>query len=263
MTGLLATTFLAQRADWVEGAIILLIFALSAIGGAGKWIVQKMAERRERVARQREGMPIDPPRAPVRLPDERHPARREEADRAEIPPYAAPVPPSMERTRRTTMPSQPPVMERMLEVILEKAAGTKLERRIREAMPQQPTPPPPPSARTSDGRVRKSSAQRTARPQKATRPMTLAERESNRDRTRRTEVEQESRRRLQRDQQYADDTELRLGRVETHIHADEIRDSDSMDSYNLATGLEDPDALRRAIIYSEILGPPVASRLEN
>lgn len=244
----LATAVLAQRADWLEGAIIVGIVVLSAIGSAGKWIVQQIAERRERNARQREGMPINPPR-PATL--------HGDADQ-DTPPYAAPAPPMLERTRRTTLPSQGPVMERVMEVLLEKAAGTKLERRIRDAMPQQPAPPPPPSAR--EPRVRKQAVPRQVRPQKASPSMTLAEREVKRDRTRQTEVELETQRLIQREQRFTEDTDQRLGHVTTHIAGAELPESASADTYEVAGALDDADAVRKAIVLSEILAPPLALR---
>ena len=256
MTSLLATSFLAQKADWLEGAIILGIFALTAIGSAGKWIVKQIADRRERDAQRREGMSIDPPRSPI-VQRERQTVRTNDSDGSNIPPFAAPMPPVIHRTRKTTTQTPPPVMERVMEVLLEKAAGTKWERRVREMIPE---PPPPPAARPSDPRVRKQTAQRSPQTQRPNRSTTIAEREANREQTRQTEVERETQRLVQREQQFTDDTDQRLGHVATHIAAADIRDSASADAYEVAIALDDPDTLRRAFIYSEILAPPLALR---
>jgi hypothetical protein len=226
---------------------------LSAIGSAGKWVVQQIAERRERNARQRESMSLDTPRPATTI---------HSGAENDIPPFANRVPPTLERTRRTTMPSQPPVMERVMEVLLEKAAGTKLERRIRDAMPQQPAPPPPPAARSSEWRVRKPAATGGARPQKPARSMTLAEREVKRDRTRQTEVELEAQRLMQREQRFTEDTDQRLGHVTTHFAGDEVRDSISADTHEVALALDDADAVRKAFVLSELLAPPLALRPE-
>ena len=263
MISLLSTIFLAQRSDWLDGAIILGIAVLTMIGSLGKWIVKQIAEKRERTAKQREGMSIDPARTPGTIPREQATIRRDNSDASNMPPFAAPMPPVFHRTRNATTQTPPPVMERVMEVLLERATGAKLERRVREMMPQPPAPPPPPAARSSEHHLRKQTAQRTPQTQKPTRSITIAEREANREQTRQTEVELETQRLTQREQRFTDDTDQRLGHVVTHIAAADVRDSASADAYDIAAALDDPDALRRAFILSEILAPPLALRGEQ
>jgi len=250
---LLATVFLAQGSDWIDGAIILGLFVLSAIASLGKWIVRKIAESRELEAKRREGMPVDSPRTSATI-------RRDKDDSADFPPVAPPTPPVIQRTRKTTGQPPPQVLERMMEVLLEKATGTKLERRLREIMPKPPAPPP--AVRPSEQRARKQSAQRPSQARKPARPMTIAEREAHRERTRKTEVELEAQRLAKREQQFTDDTDQRLGHVVTHIREADERNSTSTDVHSLATTLDDPDALRRAFVLSEIIAPPLALRNE-
>lgn len=249
-------SLLAQRADWLEGAIILGIVVLSAIASAGKWIVRQIAEKRERTARQREGIPLEMPQTPVA-------SQRDYAEGPDIPPLAAPVPPTMTRPARKEIAPPPPVMERVLEVLLERTAGTPLERRIREAVEKTGTPPPPP---TRKAQPKRASTQQPARPQQPrtpARPLTIAEREAQRDRAKQTAVELEEQQMIRREQKFTEDTDQRLGRVETHIGGTEVRDSGAADPYGLAPLLENPESLRRAILLSEILAPPLALREGN
>jgi hypothetical protein len=255
MISLLAIAFLAQDLDWIQGAVILVIVIASAIVSAGKWIVKQIADSNERNAQRREGMPIDPPR-PTAIQRERQAAHPIDSDGSDIPPIAAPMPPLFHRTRKPTTQPPAPAMERVMEVLLERASGTKLERRIREMIPQSPTPPPPPAARTSEPLVRKQTAQR----QKPTRSITIAERAAHRDQTRQTEVELETQRLTQREQRFTDDTDQRLGHVVTHIAGADVHESASADPYEIASALDDADSLRRAFILSEILAPPLALR---
>ncbi len=260
MISFISTSYLAQRSDWVEGAIIVGFVVISMLASAGKWIVKQIADKREQDAQRREGMPIDPPRTPGTVQREQATIRRDNSDASNIPPFAAPMPPVFHRTRKTTTQTLPPVMERVMEVLLEKATGTKLERRLREMMPQPSAPPPPPADRSSEPRAHKQTAQRAPQTQKPTRSITIAERVANREQTRQTEVELETQRLTQREQRFTDDTDQRLGHVETHIAAADVRDSASADVYDIAAALDDADSLRRAFILSEILAPPMALR---
>jgi len=252
---------LAQNFDnWIEGAIILLIVVISALGSAGKWIVQQIEIKRQKDALRRSGTYIDDT-VPSTMNRKRSPTRTDEMERSGLPPIAVPIPPVMRPAHRPASQTPPPVMERVMEILLEKTTGTTMERRVREIAErvQRPAPPPPP-AQTSEPRVRRQSAKLVTQPPKPGRPMTVAEREARREQTRQTEVERETQRLIEREQQFTDDTDQRLGSVGTHIQSAEIRDPSSMDAFALGLTLDDPEAVRRAFVLSEILAPPLALR---
>lgn len=251
MISLLATSFLAQPdGKWIEVAVIVVIVALSALSSAGRWIVKQIELNKEKEARRRQGQlnpqqPALPPGRPVTKG---------------IPPFAAPAPPIAPRRQTREAPPTPPVMERVLEVLLERTTGTPLERRIREAVEKKVAPPPPPARKTPKERSAERQSVRQTQQRKEDRPVTVAERAALRDRARQTAVEQEEQAMIRREQKLTEDTDQRLGRVETHIGGTEVRDTSPADPYDLYAMLDNPESLRRAILLSEILGPPVSLR---
>ncbi len=250
MIDLLATSVLAQRGDWLEGAIIVGVVVLSMIGSAGKWIVQQIAESKERNAERREGMPI-------RTPQRQTATIRDRSGDSSTPPSVETLPPSMRPPHVPTTQAPSPVMERMMEVLLERASGTPLEGRLREMMPKRPAPPPTPRAARAG---RGSQPARPVAPPAAKRPMTIADREALRERVIKTEAEREAERLAQREQQLTDQTNQRIGHVETHITAVDTHESDSSEFREMLDALDEPAAARRALVLSEILAPPISLR---
>jgi len=244
--------FLIQAPDWVDGIVILIIVVFSAIGSLGKWIVRKIEESRERLERdgtrtsRRPTMRPPPTLQPDELPDQ-DPSIR---------PFSAPVPPKIPRPPTSGRPVQPPVMERVFEVLIEQATGKKIEHRGTDQSLKRPPPPPArPQTPAHKGVVQKRT---TARPAPS-RPQTIAVRENARQQACETEVERETKRIAQREQQWTDDTDRRLGHVETHIpslSADEM----GADAIDLSDAFDNTTSLRRALVLSEILAPPLALR---
>lgn len=250
---LVTISLIAQRGDWLEGAIIIGIVVLSMIGSAAKWFVQKLAENRERAAAQR-GRPMFEPGTSDSGRFEQRTLRHDQDRRHEVPPFAAPPPIIISRTTRRGAAPTPPVVEKVWEILLEKTAGSPLERRIRELVPPRPTPPP----------IRKAapSQKKVVRPPvpAAKGPMSIAEREALRERVSQTQAERETQRLIDREQQFTDQTDQRIGHVQTHIAAQEIQEPYSEEFHDLMDALDDPAAVRRALILSEIFAPPLALR---
>ena len=228
--------FLAQGVDWIEGAIILAIVLISAIGSAGKWIVQKLAEQREEQARRRAKTFVEFPSEPAEV-------REDHLHQPRIP--APPQRPA----RRTIESAQPPVMERVLEVLLERTTGTTLERPVREIVQKaQPVRPPPPPKKAQPAPkpkpVRTSIAQRERQKEEL-----LAQKA---ERLRREAARIEA-----REDHLPEEIDLRLGHVETHIAPEEAATpADEM-------AVSDPFArvsIQDALLIHEILSPPLALR---
>jgi hypothetical protein len=217
------TSFLAARdPDWIQVVIVVGIVVLSMLGSAAKWIAQQFSEARERAAQQRGR----------RMFEINQPAAHDEDELPRgIPPFAAP-PPVVGRTsrRRAETENMPPVIEKVFEVLLEKTAGTPLEGRMRELMPRRPVPPPKRKLETA---TRKP----TRPPAPPKKPMTIAERE----------------------QRFPEQTDQRTGHVQTHIASLDSPEAEH-DEFRESLVLDDPDAVRRALILSEIRAPPVAMR---
>lgn len=240
---------LAQTPDWVEGLIFLAIVVLSAIGSLGKWIVQKMQERRERQEGQRRALTLDetPPVRPY--PPIRQPVPREK--RTAAPPTAAPVGRPLEGPPAS--PQHPPILERVFEVLVEQATGQKIDRGKSSNRPARRTMPPPAPPPTPD---RPTSGRRRDVAPGASAP---SPRTSDRTQTRRSEKVSHPGER--RERLLTEDTMSRLGSVETHVPPTSIEEA-GFSPIDVHHTFDDSNALRRAIVLAEILSPPLALRTD-
>lgn len=220
------TTMLAipDISDWVEGIIVLVIIAGSALSGIVKAIITKLNRSREEVEAERELQERPPPQRMTQRPT--------------VPPVARPMPPrrpaaTLEHrpVARPMMPQRPtaeipkslqPMVQTILDVVLDGAVD--VEDVFGKPKPR-PTPPPAPP--------------RTA---KATVPKRPARRRSIED----------------REEQKAKLVEKRIGHVETHVASATPTSTTDADFewFERPTRTD----LRRAIILNEILSPPLALR---
>jgi hypothetical protein len=253
---------LAQRVDdWGDIIVLLVIVAASVFGAAGKWIAKQINEKREREAQLRRGgdplvvAPKSSTRPPLEVAKPLPP--RPPPGEASVPPLASPFPPSVRRVleRIQTSSGDAPTMDRVLEAILERATGVKIERKASPpALPPahvRSAPRPPAIARKASGV-----------PQQA-RSMSIAERErrqAEKIAAKHTQAERETARMTESEQQLSRDTDRRLGRVGTHIEAFHPDDVPGESEIAPQADLLDRISIRDAIVLSEILAPPLALR---
>ena len=269
MMDLTTTILLAQRVgDWGDIIVLLVIVAASVYGAAGKWIAKQINEKREREAQLRRGgdpLVVSPkhstrPPLEVAKPLRPRPASGDVASPlvGDVePPPASPFPPSVRRVleRIQTSSGDAPTMDRVLEVILERATGVKIE-------PKASPPALPPARVRSAPRPPAIARKASGVPQQA-RPMSIDERERRQAEKlaeKRTQAECETARMTESEQQLSRDTDRRLGRVGTHIeafHRDDVRGESEITPQ---ADLLDRVSIRDAIVLSEILAPPLALR---
>jgi hypothetical protein len=255
------TNLLAQRVgDWGDIIVLLVIVAASVFGAAGKWIAKQINEKREREAQLRRGG--DPlvvsPKSSTRPPLEvaRPLPPRPAPGEASVPPLASPFPPSVRRVleRIQTSSGDAPTMDRVLEVILERATGVKIERKAS---------PPAPPVRVHPSSSPADRARKTPRTHQPTRPMSIDERERRQAEKlaeKRTRAERETARMTESEQQRSRDTDRRLGHVGTHIEAFNRDDVPGESEITPQADLLDRISIQDAIVLSEILAPPLALR---
>jgi ribosomal protein S10 len=256
------TILLAQRGgDLGDIIVLLVIVAASVFGAAGKWIAKQINEKREREAQLRRGgdplavSPKPSTRPPLEVAKPLPP--RPVPGEANVPPLASPFPPSVRRVleRIQTSSGDAPTMDRVLEAILERATGVKIERKA-------PPPAPPPTRVRSAPRPPAIARKASGVPQQA-RSMSIDERERRQAEKlaeKRTQAELEAARIAGSEQQLSRDTDRRLGHVETHIeafHRDEARGESGATAQ---ADLFDRVSIQDAIVLSEILAPPLALR---
>lgn len=273
MIDLTMTILLAQRVDdWGDIIVLLVIVAASLFGAAGKWIAKQINEKREREVQLRRGgdpLVVSPkssthPPLEVAKPLPPRPAPGHVASPlvggAESP-TASPFPPSVRRVleRMQTSSGEAPTMDRVLEVIIERATGVKIER---EAQPSK-TPPPAPPVPGRPSASRADRAPRTSRVPQQARPMSIDERErrlAEKIAAKRTRAERETARMTESEQQLSKDTDRRLGHVGTHIDAFNRDDVPGESEITPQADLLDRISIQDAIVLSEILAPPLALR---
>ena len=210
--------------DWIQGVVVLIIIAGSALGGLGKAITAKLDRAREAAKEKGEGQqeaprtirPVSPVARP--MPPPRRPPQLFER------PVAKPLPPQVRTQPRTDMPPAfPPVVRTILDMVLEGAVD--LEAAV-------PTPPP------------RARRERPPAPQRAKRPA------PPRPEVGRRSIED-------REERKAELVEKRIGHVQRHVAsaaaASTETDSDAFDRLTRAD-------LRKAIVLNEILSPPLALR---
>jgi len=215
--------------DWIEGIIVLVIIAGSALGGIGKAISAKLNRSREEAA-QREGRERPPPRM---------------TERPALPPMARPMPPrrrppvAMQRPATGSLTPQPapqrpvaeiprsfqPVVQSILDVVLDGAVD--LETAFPKPQPSQPRREPPPAS---------PRAGRTSVPRQPVRRRSIEDREEQKSKL----------------------VEKRIGHVEPHV-ASSPPPSSTETNFGWFERPTRTD-LRRAIILNEILSPPLALR---
>jgi len=225
--------------DWVEGIIVLVIIAGSALSGIVKAIITKLNRSREEseAERERQGRP-----RPQRVTD--RPA----------PPVARPMPPryrlpaAMQRPAARPLTPQrpqaevprtfPPVVQTILDVVLDGAID--LETAFPKPRPPQPTAEPPVSGAARTYRAEPPPV--PPRAVKTTVPKRPVGRRSIED----------------REEQKAKFVEKRIGHVQPHVASATPPASTDADSelFERPTRTD----LRRAIILNEILSPPLALR---
>ena len=229
--------------DWIEGIIVLVIIAGSALSGIGKAIVNKLNRSREEAEaqRRREGQPrpqrvTDRPAVP---PVARPMPPRRPASTIEHRPVAWPLtPPTARRRPHAEVPQPiPPVLQTILDVVLD--GGVELETVVRKPRPPQPAAEPPVSGSARTSRVQPPPAPRPSK----TKVPKLA--------TRRRSIED-------REEQKAKLVEKRLGHVVPHVASTTPLSSTGDESvlFDRPTRTD----LRRAIILNELLSPPLALR---
>ena len=212
--------------DWIQGVVVLIIIAGSALSGVAKAITAKLDRAREAAKAKGEGQqeaprtirtvtpvarPMPPPRRPPQLFEH---------------PVAKPLPPQVRTQPRTDLPPAfPPVVRTILDMVLDGAVD--LDAAV-------PTPPPP--------RARREGPPAPQRPQ-ATAPL--------RPKVGRRSIEEQEERK-------AELVEKRIGHVQRHVApvAAPASSDDGMTLFDRPTHRD----LRRAIILNEILSPPLALR---
>lgn len=256
------TILLAQRVgDWGDIIVLLVIVAASVFGAAGKWIAKQINEKREREAQLRRGgdplvvSPKSSTRPPLEVAKPLPP--RPVPGEANVPPLASPFPPSVRRVleRIQTSSGDAPTMDRVLEVILERATGVKIE--------QKAAPPAAPPTRVRSAPRPPAIARKAPSVPQSARPTTIAEREQLKAKQlaeKRTGAEREATRMTEREQQFTRNTDQHLGYVGTHIEAF-LRD-DVAGEFEITpqADLFDRVSIQDAIVLSEILAPPLALR---
>ena len=261
-------SLLGQRVGDLGDIIILIVVVVASVfGSLGKWIAKRLNAKRELETHRRQTTDSLMQRQPALPPLETARALPPRPGRSETehPPVASPVPPILRRViqRIPMKPGDASNMERVFEVILERATGVKIERETRPVATPPPLPAPPPLVRSSPQvAVRKRKTQSAAQPAK---PISIAERGRRRDEQfekKRTGAEHESAQMIERQQRFTRDTDQRLGHVETHIEAFGRDDAPGESDSTAGDDLLGRIALRDAIILSEILAPPLALRGE-
>jgi len=216
--------------DWIEGIIVLVIIAGSALSGIVKAIIAKINRSREEADAQRDLQERPPPRA---------------MDRPTLP-VARPMPPQLRPQTITQRRAQsrplatqrphaevpkaiPPMVQTILDVVLDGAVD--VEEVLRRPQPSRPQP-------SSAPRPARTSVPKTARqvPQRATGRRSIDDREVRKAKL----------------------VEKRLGHVETHVASSTQPSSADAESdvFERPTRRD----LRRAIILNEILSPPLSIR---
>ncbi len=247
--------FLAQRGtDWSDLIVLAVIVGASVFGSVGKWIAKRINESKEADSQRRtESETLMAPRRErptLETAKPLHPApvKRE----VSLPPFSAPAPPVRRRAMKPIgkAPAEPTSIERVFEVILEQATGVKIER---ETPPPAPVASPPPAP---------AQAQPPNRPPRPTKPTTIVERERQRAAQlagKRTAPDRESARMTEREQRFTKGTDRRLGHVGTHIAAFDRSDAEAL-ADEVRGDQTGRFSLRDAIVWSEILAPPLALR---
>lgn len=212
--------------DWIEIVVVVLILAGSALGGIVKTITAKLnrSQEEKEAERQLQQQPR-PPRAMDRTPPVARPMPpRRPAATFEHRPVARPMsPPTASQRPHAELPkSIPPVVQTILDVVLDGAVD------LEEVFPKpqsrrEPPPAPPRSA-------------------KAPVPKRPARRRSIED----------------REEQKAKLVEKRIGHVEPHVTPATAPSSTDHDPELFARPTRTD--LRRAIILNEILSQPLALR---
>ena len=212
--------------DLIQGIVVLIIIAGSALAGLGKAITAKLDRAREAAKAKGEGQQEAPrtirtvtPVARPMPPPRRQPQLFER-------PVARPLPPQVRTQPPADLPpALPPVVRTILDMVLDGAVD--LEAAV-------PTPPPP--------RARRERAPAPQRPQ-ATAPL--------RPKVGRRSIEE-------REERKAELVEKRIGHVQRHVApvAAPTTSDDGMTLFDRPTHSD----LRRAIILNEILSPPLALR---
>lgn len=208
--------------DWIEGIIVLVIIAGSALGGIGKAIITKLNRSREEAERERQGLPrpqrvTDRPAPPVARPM----PPRHQPPMATQRPAARPLPP--QRPIAEIPRSLQPVVQSILDVVLDGAVD------LETAFPKPPPQPrrePPPAPRPSKTKVSKSAAVRRS----------IEDREEQKTKL----------------------VEKRIGHVKPHVAS--ATPPSSTDANSELFERPTRTDLRRAIILNEILSPPLALR---
>ena len=252
----------AQRVgDWGDAIVFLVIVAASVFGAAGKWIARQINEKREREAQLRRGgdplvvSPKSSTRPPLEVAKPLPP--RLAPGETSVPPTASPFPPSVRRVleRIQTSSGDAPTMDRVLEAILERATGVKIERKA--------SPPALPPARVRSSPRPPAIARKAPGVPQQARPMSIDERERRQAEKlaeKRTQAERETARMTESEQQLSKDTDRRLGHVGTHIEAFNRDDVPGESEITRQADLFDRIAIQDAIVLSEILAPPLALR---
>jgi hypothetical protein len=210
--------------DWIQGIVVLIIIAGSALSGLAKAITAKLDRAREAAKAKGEGQQEAPrtirPVMPVArpMPPPRRPPQLFER------PVAKPLPPQVRTQPRADLPpAVPPLVRTILDMVLDGAVD--LEAAV-------PTPP--------RARPERPPAPQRAKPPAPPRP----------------EV---GRRAIEaREEQKAELLEKRIGHVQRHVAPATAPTSpdDGMTLFDRPTHSD----LRRAIILNEILSPPLALR---
>jgi len=216
--------------DWVEAIIVVIVLVGSALSALAKAITNKMRKQQMPDLLEPESESSEP-----------EPARRTRP----IPPVARPLSQPIERRVivRTQRPissqdekradyefevALPEAVRPLVEMLLDKTVGDAEER-------PRPAPPPPPP-RVSRPRPQRPRSQRRQL-EKPSAPA-ITEREA-------------------RLRDIAEREERRIGHVETHVAP---TTTEELQAQPGVAGLLDRRSLRRAIILSEVLGPPLALR---
>ncbi len=216
----------APNIDWIEGIIVLVIIAGSALSGIVKAIITKLNRSREEVEAERELQERPPPPRMTQRPA--------------MPPIARPMPPRrrppavVQRPAAKPLTSQrpqaevprtiPPVVQTILDVVLDGAVD--VEDVLHRTQPQQSHAPPPPPPRPTQSKVTKPAARRRSIDDREVQKAMLVEK--------------------------------RIGHVEPKVAPVTPPLSTDADSelFERPTRTD----LRRAIILNEILSPPLALR---
>jgi len=212
--------------DWIQGVVVLIIIAGSALAGLGKAITAKLDRAREAAKAKGEGQqaaprtirtvtpvarPMPPPRRPPQLFER---------------PVAKPLPPQVRTQPRADLPpAVPPLVRTILDMVLDGAVD--LEAAV-------PTPPPPQARREGPPAPQRAQAPAPSRPKVGRRSIET------------------------REEQRAELLEKRIGHVQRHVApvAAPTTSDDGMTLFDRPTHRD----LRRAIILNEILSPPLALR---